>query len=433
MIAVRAINLSKNYQIAHAQARNGHHGRRYRTLREDLIALPRAILGRNGSATEVFHALRDVSFEVSQGEVVGIVGRNGAGKSTLLKILSRITEPSSGRAEIYGRVGSLLEVGTGFHPELTGRENVFLNGAILGMRREEIARQFDQIVAFAEVEQFLDTPVKRYSSGMYTRLAFSVAAHLDPEILIVDEVLAVGDAAFQRKCLGKMSEVASGGRTVLFVSHNMAAVRALCGRCIYLRHGSIATQGLTDDVLRIYQQDLQRVEIDATTAVHDEKMRRGNGAVRFNGIQITDDSGKKISQCHPGQAVRFEMEYRVMRDVPRMDVFVGLRSGKSGEFVTSARHEVAGADLRADHSGTIVLELPAITLRPGEYLLYFWLGASSSEPFDVVDDLTAPLTVVPEKHQSVIFDHSENIGFFDVQSRLVQTEKIAPPNEEYLM
>jgi lipopolysaccharide transport system ATP-binding protein len=330
-------------------------------------------------------------------------------------------------------VGSLLEVGTGFHHELTGRENIYMNGAILGMKRAEIDRKFDEIVAFAEVEQFLDTPVKRYSSGMYVRLAFAVAAHLEPEILIVDEVLAVGDARFQQKCLGKMGQVAQTGRTVLFVSHNMAAVRALCGRCIYLRHGAITAQGQTDEVLRIYQQDLQRVEIDATTAVHDEKMRRGNGAVRFTGIQITDDTGAKISQCHPGQAVRFEMEYRVMRSVPRMDVFVGLRSGKSGEFVTSARHEVAGADLRADHSGAIVLELPAITLRPGEYLLYFWLGASSSEPFDVVDDLTAPLAVVTEKHTAAVFDHAENIGFFDIQSRLVQKEKILPPDAAYLV
>ena len=204
-----------------------------------------------GEATEEFWALKDVSFEVKRGEVLGIIGRNGAGKSTLLKILSRITEPSEGRVTIAGRVASLLEVGTGFHPELTGRENIYLNGAILGMSRAEIRRKFDQIVAFAEVERFLDTPVKRYSSGMYVRLAFAVAAHLDPEILIVDEVLAVGDAEFQKKCLGKMSEVAGGGRTVLFVSHNMAAVEALCPRSIHLAT-TVVQDGETDRVVASY-------------------------------------------------------------------------------------------------------------------------------------------------------------------------------------
>ncbi|MCA9896469.1 MAG: ABC transporter ATP-binding protein, partial [Anaerolineae bacterium] len=197
-------------------------------------------------------ALKDVSFEVKRGEVVGIVGRNGAGKSTLLKILSRITEPTSGHAEIHGRVGSLLEVGTGFHPELTGRENIYMNGAILGMRRSEIDRQFDEIVAFAEIERFLDTPVKRYSSGMHVRLAFAVAAHLEPEILLVDEVLAVGDVEFQRKCLGKMEDVAQGGRTVIFVSHNMAAVKDLCQRAFLLKEGELEFVGSVDATIRRY-------------------------------------------------------------------------------------------------------------------------------------------------------------------------------------
>src|ERR1035441_10317383 len=234
-VAISVENLSKSYRIAH-QA----NGARYKTLREDLMQMPKRILSRFQrfssplSSSETFWALKDVSFDVKQGEVVGIIGRNGAGKSTLLKILSRITEPTSGQAKIYGRVGSLLEVGTGFHPELTGRENIFLNGAILGMSRAEIRARFDEIVAFADIERFLDTPVKRYSSGMYVRLAFAVAAHLNPEILLVDEVLAVGDAEFQKKCLGKMSEVARAGRTVLFVSHNMVAVEALCPRSLLL-------------------------------------------------------------------------------------------------------------------------------------------------------------------------------------------------------
>ena len=226
-IAIRVENLGKAYKIAHNTGRGS-----YKTLQEDLLHLVKRPFSQNGAPrSETFWALKEVSFEVKQGEVLGIIGRNGAGKSTLLKILSRITRPTTGYAEMHGRVGSLLEVGTGFHPELTGRENIFLNGAVLGMSRRDIQRKFDEIVQFAEVEQFLDTPVKRYSSGMYMRLAFAVAAHLEPEILVVDEVLAVGDAEFQKKSLGKMGEVAKSGRTVLFVSHNMVAVQSLCHAC----------------------------------------------------------------------------------------------------------------------------------------------------------------------------------------------------------
>lgn len=245
-IAIRTENLSKKFIIGAQQQRHD-------TLRDWLMDAGRSLRSRKERDQEnEFWALRDVSFEVKRGEVVGVIGRNGAGKSTLLKILSRITEPTSGRAVINGRVGSLLEVGTGFHPELTGRENIFLNGAILGMRRTEIARKFDEIVEFAEIEKFLDTPVKRYSSGMYVRLAFAVAAHLEPEILLVDEVLAVGDAAFQKKCLGKMGDIAGEGRTVLFVSHNMAAVSQLCSHTIWLKTGICESYGYTSDVIRKY-------------------------------------------------------------------------------------------------------------------------------------------------------------------------------------
>ena len=240
-IAIRVEGLSKRYRLVAGAGRS-----RYKTLQEDLLALPRRLAGRQRPKEE-FWALRDISFEVKQGEVLGIIGRNGAGKSTLLKILSRITEPTRGQAEIYGRVGSLLEVGTGFHSELTGRENIYLSGAVLGMTRQEVRRKFDEIVAFAGVEQFLDTPAKHYSSGMYMRLAFAVAAHLEPEILLIDEVLAVGDAEFQKKCLGKMSEVAKAGRTVLFVSHNMSAVEALCHTALLLDKGGIV---MADDHVR---------------------------------------------------------------------------------------------------------------------------------------------------------------------------------------
>jgi lipopolysaccharide transport system ATP-binding protein len=262
-IVIKAEGLGKSYLIGHQGQRE-----RYTALRDVLAnqvrsvwgATRRALRGQaalNGQEIEEFWALRDVSFEVKQGEVVGIIGRNGAGKSTLLKILSRITEPTAGRVTLNGRVASLLEVGTGFHPELTGRENIFLNGAILGMTRAEIKRKFDEIVAFAEVERFLDTPVKRYSSGMHVRLGFAVAAHLEPEILVVDEVLAVGDADFQKKCLGKMGDVARGGRTILFVSHNMGAIQSLCQTALQLRCGSIVGRGPVADQLLAYQNDLQ--------------------------------------------------------------------------------------------------------------------------------------------------------------------------------
>jgi lipopolysaccharide transport system ATP-binding protein len=257
-VVIRSEGLGKKYVIGHTAERE-----RYVALRDVMargarnlwrkttdMARRRAIVA--GDEVEEFWALKDVSFEVKRGEVLGIIGRNGAGKSTLLKILSRITEPSEGRVTIRGRVASLLEVGTGFHPELTGRENIYLNGAILGMSRAEIRKKFDEIVAFAEVEKFLDTPVKRYSSGMYVRLAFAVAAHLEPEILVVDEVLAVGDAEFQKKCLGKMSEVAGGGRTVLFVSHNMNAIKSLCERGILLGDGKITITGTPSDIVGAY-------------------------------------------------------------------------------------------------------------------------------------------------------------------------------------
>jgi lipopolysaccharide transport system ATP-binding protein len=251
-IAIRVENLGKQYRIGKRE--------RYQTLRDtltDTVTAPFRWL-RNGrsangnSAPDHIWALKDVSFEIPRGEVVGIIGRNGAGKSTLLKVLSRITEPTEGHAEIHGRVGSLLEVGTGFHPELTGRENIYLNGAILGMRKAEIARKFDEIVAFAEIEKFLDTPVKHYSSGMYMRLAFAVAAHLDPEILIVDEVLAVGDAQFQKKCLGKIGDVAKQGRTVILVSHNIGAIRQLCHRSLLLKSGSLSFYGATQACVQEY-------------------------------------------------------------------------------------------------------------------------------------------------------------------------------------
>ena len=303
---IKAEHLGKQYQLGARDAA-------YATVREALIRAARAPLRafrNNGRRQdEKFWALRDVSFEVGSGEVVGIIGRNGAGKSTLLKILSRITEPTTGRAELYGRVGSLLEVGTGFHPELTGRENIFLNGSILGMRRGEIEGKFDEIVEFAEIGKFIDTPVKRYSSGMYVRLAFAVAAHLEPEILLVDEVLAVGDMAFQNKCLGKMGEVAKQGRTVLFVSHNMGAISRLCQRCLLLEQGAIMETGPTSSVVQTY--------MTSGMAQRAEYVQSSDPAKAINLLQISllGSDLQLRSDLAYHEPFRFRIDYEINKPI----------------------------------------------------------------------------------------------------------------------
>ena len=300
---IRVSNLSKRYELGQAQAA-------YSTIRETLVETLRAplnFLRRRNGGPEYLWALDDVSFEVQRGEVLALIGRNGAGKSTLLKILSRITEPTRGRVELYGRVGSLLEVGTGFHSELSGRENIYLSGAILGMKREEIKRKFDEIVSFAELEKFTETPVKRYSSGMYMRLAFAVAAHLEPEILLVDEVLAVGDAQFQKKCLGKMSEVAHEGRTVLFVSHNMAAVNQLCPRAIMLSDGKVVEDGPTADVVAEYLKS-GSTEGGSETTWTDPRRAPGNDRYRLHAVRVKQANQVK-SEVDIDQDVEIEVEF----------------------------------------------------------------------------------------------------------------------------
>jgi lipopolysaccharide transport system ATP-binding protein len=323
--AIVVENLSKSYLIGHKSSAEGRY--KYATLR-DMIGREARNFSRKaadllhgrqvvqGDDVEEFWALRDVSFEVKQGEVLGIIGRNGAGKSTLLKILSRITEPTKGRVLLRGRVASLLEVGTGFHPELTGRENIFLNGAILGMTQREIRQKFDEIIAFAEVERFLDTPVKRYSSGMYVRLAFAVAAHLQPEILVVDEVLAVGDAQFQKKCLGKMSEVASGGRTVLFVSHNMAMVSSLCSKAIQLDNGKLRAVGATGNVILGYATS----EGDSPASVNYRSCGRlvGDEYAQILSGDIRNNQGEPVSEVEIDQPFSVRMEYRITNDFDRI-------------------------------------------------------------------------------------------------------------------
>jgi lipopolysaccharide transport system ATP-binding protein len=320
---IRVENLGKRYIIGHQQQE------RYTALRDVLANQAKGIAQRFKSKSktqnlksEEFWALKDVSFEVKQGDRVGIIGRNGAGKSTLLKILSRITEPTTGRVQIKGRVASLLEVGTGFHPELTGRENIFLNGAILGMGKQEIRRKFDEIVAFAEVERFLDTPVKRYSSGMYVRLAFAVAAHLEPEILVVDEVLAVGDAQFQKKCLGKMEDVAEKeGRTVLFVSHQMAAIENLCSRTVLLKSGQLVFDADTKTTLSHYLQDLETISRNTDIA---NLRRSGSGTIVLTDFSIEDSSGNPLTAAASGEDLVLVFTYEVKQSSIPKNVSLGF-------------------------------------------------------------------------------------------------------------
>jgi len=354
MDAIRVSHLSKMYRV---------YARPADMLWEMLTRKPRH---------KEFWALRDVSLEVARGEVVGIIGRNGAGKSTLLKVLARITEPTEGRAEIRGRVGSLLEVGTGFHPELTGRENIFLNGAILGMARAEIQRNFDEIVAFAEIERFLDTPVKRYSSGMYVRLAFAVAAHLDPEILLVDEVLAVGDAAFQKKCLGKMGDVARGGRTILFVSHNMAAVQHLCDQAILLHQGRVENQGEVDPVISHYlQQSSSPPEAQGAVLAASPC-----GGMELIGVRFTDEAGAGISNPRLGRGCCIELHLRAARPFRAVHASIGINDVYDRR-VTVLHSRFTGEPFQLGQGRHVLrVRLPLMSLCPGRYALDVRLDSS---------------------------------------------------------
>ncbi len=361
-VVIRVEGLGKKYVIGHQAARENYVALRdviaraaRNTLRKTAdIARGRAVVA--GDATEDFWALKDVSFEVKRGEALGIIGRNGAGKSTLLKILSRITEPTEGRVCIKGRVASLLEVGTGFHPELTGRENIYLNGAILGMTRREIKKKFDEIVAFAEIEKFLDTPVKRYSSGMYVRLAFAVAAHLEPEILVVDEVLAVGDAEFQKKCLGKMGEVAGQGRTVLFVSHNAAAIENLCLRCILLAQGQVSIDATPSVAMSAYLMQ-RRASITS----------RDTQSALVKEVRVLDSDGGALSAVGVGHAMAFEVSLHTLEPLakPRLSVNV---LGPFANRLACFSSDIQTNGLPALHGQQrILIDIESIRLVPGSY------------------------------------------------------------------
>ncbi len=394
---IRVEELSKLYRIGMRQ-------QPYQTLRDSLGAAVRApfrFFSHDNSGVERIWALRGISFDVQPGATIGIIGRNGAGKSTLLKILSRITEPTSGRIQLYGRVGSLLEVGTGFHPELTGRENIFLNGAIIGMRRTEITRKFDEIVAFSEIERFIDTPVKHYSSGMYTRLAFAVAAHLEPEILIIDEVLSVGDLAFQKKCFGKMSDVAGQGRTVLFVSHNMEAVRKICDQTILLDQGEIVSVGKTENVINRYMED----GVSAESVYRILPPRDEENAPGYAYKLVIEDGESRPSSAIPvGNPWQIRVYFKIDRTVEHFIIGLGLFTNLNSPLRTcwSEPRDLEPGEYEA------VFREETIILAAGSYLIA--VGLSTAErPFHYIED--AGVLQIADFAEGIELVQVSNVGY----------------------
>lgn len=407
-------NLSKKYILKHQL---GSHGN-YKSLRENISggvqSLVKGLASKSRklrtSSREEFWALNDVSFTINQGDTVGVIGRNGAGKSTLLKVLSQITEPTKGRIAIRGRVASLLEVGTGFHPELTGRENIFLNGAVLGMSKSEIVRKFDEIVAFAEVEKFLDTPVKRYSSGMYVRLAFSVAAHLEPEILVVDEVLAVGDLRFQKKCLGRMKDVGKEGRTVIFVSHNMAAISTLCSKGIVLEKGKVVFQGGTQDCISVYE--------DRNLYGQSNQWLRPSGH-RVGNLAITQvESSLQGNQPDISLFLKIHLKSTAKHSPAFLAVDI---SDSRGTGLMQAIPQLEGfiKDSELEKSVGLSVDLPPLI--PGSYLVTLWVGSHNTETLDEVKEVVSfEINESPTPGRS--FPHTLDHGFIVPNSTIITME-----------
>ena len=419
-IVISAEQLGKMYLI-------GHQSRKKDITLGETLGRMALNLGRNtfnmlrgqqlvaGDVVEEFWALKDVSFEVRRAEVLGIVGRNGAGKSTLLKILSRITEPSAGKITIRGRVASLLEVGTGFHPELSGRENIYLNGAILGLSRREIRAKFDEIVSFSEVERFLDTPVKRYSSGMYVRLAFAVAAHLEPEILIVDEVLSVGDAEFQQRCLGKMKQVAdSEGRTVILVSHNMPSVQQLCTHGIMLEGGGIVKVGNAHEVITHYFASMEAMSMQDLKSRTD---RQGNGHLKIVGVTFHNEKGDQIERCVCGQPIRVRLHYESnwSGEERRVDVAFNVRNNVGSVLTCFGNVQTGQERVKVYSSGYFECCWPKVNLRAGQYSSAIYVAVNG----EVCDWLQAAFqlyvedgdfydsgVLVSRNHGDILCDHS---------------------------
>lgn len=381
-------SLSKNYRL-------GTFG--FRSLVDDFRALASRLGFSNleSDSDKNFCALDQVSFKAFPGEALGIIGHNGAGKSTLLKILSRITEPTSGRALIRGKVASLLEVGTGFHPEMTGRENIFLNGSFLGLSKLEIEDSFDSIVRFAHIEKFIDTPVKRYSSGMYVRLAFAIAAHLKPDVLIVDEVLAVGDLAFQKKCMEKMQDVSESGMTILFVSHNMEMIRRLCKRSILLEKGRVIKEGETSDVVNVYVRSKQELSLVFNAAYRSER-RRGVGFARFEKIRYCNKEACERERFDKSEAISFLMEIVALEELASLKIIISVKTESQQNNIITIEEIVSESKIIKGQTIKAKVNLTKHSLMPGSYPLYFWLGTVDHLHMDVLDDLLPPLQIVEE-------------------------------------
>ncbi|MDQ8204987.1 ABC transporter ATP-binding protein [Pelagicoccus sp. SDUM812003] len=406
---ISAENVSKRYIIGHQRSKDDG----FRHVIEDALRAPLRLMGSKKElrpTKEEFYALKNLSFDVKQGEILGIVGRNGAGKSTLLKVLSRITEPTSGRISIRGRVASLLEVGTGFHPELTGRENIYLNGAILGMTRVEIKRKFDEIVAFSEVERFLDTPVKRYSSGMYVRLAFAVAAHLEPEILIIDEVLAVGDTQFQKKCLGKMGEVAKGGRTVLFVSHNIPAVLQLTTRCILLENGSLTFSGSPKDCVAMHTGN---GAIKNQTIFDLTKHRREHDTKKL--AEFTELSIERPTPTFsPKEDIVFNAKFKTSKEISNFRFSLTIYNNNNETPVGCSFGKTINQRIEANNIGRHEIRIPNHRLAPGKYHIGIAIGKGDHKTgftdYDIVLN-TLHFEILPvEGEEGTLAHWNENWG-----------------------
>lgn len=400
---IHVANLGKRYHVALDQRFT-----KYRTLRESVVSAVqspwrRLSNGNKARTPDDFWALRDVSFDVKPGEVVGIVGGNGAGKSTLLKILSRITMPTEGYATLRGRIVSLLEVGTGFHAELTGRENIYLNGSILGMSRDEVSRKFDQIVAFAEVEHFLDTPVKRYSSGMYVRLAFSVAAFLEPEILLVDEVLAVGDAVFQRKCIERMTQLAHNGCALLFVSHNLELIARFCDRAVLLNNGRLTAEGATVEILDRYRDSIIRYDTigDLTT-----RRRRGRGLARFTSLEFVDNNGTPLHAVNSCEDLRCVLAIESTYSTNNLSLAIGIRSTQGSKIITSWTEEVGFKTSLTPGTHRFECRFKSIPLRSGRQVV-FDLWMHDGDIVDYIEDARL-LDVVDRQQQG--YSHQSDQG-----------------------
>ena len=418
--SIRVEHLSKEYHLGKKNQET--------MLRERLVSLLKNPFAKDSGARESLWALRDVTFSVKEGEVVGIIGRNGAGKSTLLKVLSKITYPTSGRVNVHGRVASLLEVGTGFHEELTGRENIYLNGSILGMKRREVEAKLEQIIDFAGVERFIDTPIKRYSSGMRLRLGFAVAAHLDPDVLIVDEVLAVGDAGFQKKCLSVMEDLRKGGRTVLFVSHNMAAVENLCSRGIWIDAGRVRQDGATHEVIRSYLSSFAETQ-ESATDLSGVESRHGNGDVYYTGMAFLDRDGQPKLVTRSGDSIRLRFYYHARKTVPYTSFGFQLFTDM-GTLVsdTSTWHHSLDIPEIPPGDGYLDLEIDFLNLLPARYHFSLWITGLGGVVHDAVEhcaSLEIELSNIYNSGKNI--DSRSGIVFFPQRWVLqgLQTEKIS--------